>query len=699
MKDLSASAKTCKMCILLWLTLKESNPHLTTEALEYNNSAFESSSLEHGSDGISGRRLSLKMFLFSTRSRGPISINHAPKGPPTIRVKNSLQIQHQGRHTMRLRRLEENLLVYAMKGKSFTHSFVCQEYICLLDPKLEHEEVQRHGVPQDPRLPPEEKLVLMRKWMSRAVNHGPPSVFLPSRLLHIGKSGHVRLIQTSEERIEDYGLGYVALSHRWGASQHFTSTKASINHKRHGFLTDKLPATFRDAVHVSSLLGFSYLWIDALCIIQDDIDDWKQESVMTSDVFAHAGVVVFAHCARGDSDGFFEEAMAMRPSIKLLHSSGMHLALYKAANMNSDVTQSPLCMRGWVLQELFVAQRSIHFTAGQIYLETGDVVCSENTEDLLGNLHPMIHRNAGSFGPSATPRLREVLDVSASRVSTSPLHSETPTSEWLDLVMMYSRCRLTKPEDKLMAIAGMAKKIHDRTLVDYYAGIWNDSFCQGLLWLAEHSGLKDPGVKRAPSWSWAAYDGPIQFLGVVKLNSLKPLAEVVRVERMHLGSPLAHEISCNFLNGPGALTLRTSVTFLNSRGDWLSKDAFEKPTRSYPDIRLMSPVHARQLFFPFSILDRGICSTIELPSAPEIGWVCFDMEETTKSGLMDSTLRLENRPGFCFAEVGDHRGTRFGILLIRTSPAGEEYVRVGFGQLWKGSKHKMPAQKMDIRIV
>lgn len=428
--------------------------------------------------------------------------------------------------------------------------------------------------------------------MSSTEGHAAPSKFLPSRLLHFTSSGEMRLVQTSDQDFVFHTPRYTALSHRWGVSQHFKTTKETLKQRNRQILTSDLPKMFQDAVHISSLLEVSYIWIDALCIVQDDMGDWEKESAKMGDVFAYASVVLFAHCARDDSEGFLAKSFAVRPSVGI-EASGLHLGTYQLANMNSEVTQSPLCRRGWVLQERFLASRSIHFTAGHIYFETGVDVSSEDGHfGCSASRLPAVHkvnkrlddsiismetnmRISGDFGPSAVPELRRILDVDAYRTSAqNPL--ETPTSEWLELIMMYSGCGLTKPEDKLVALLGMAKKIHQQTHVDYLAGLWMDGILQGLLWLPEHSGLRVPAIKRAPTWSWAAYDGRIQFPGQVQHGPFIPLAKVLHVESTSSDVFLVSGEYCRFLNRCGILTLRGTVTDLDTSDIRLSKNVKER---------------------------------------------------------------------------------------------------------------------------
>jgi hypothetical protein len=156
---------------------------------------------------------------------------------------------------------------------------------------------------------------------------------------------------------------YVALSHLWGSSQHFTATTANLTLLTAGFSSDRLPQTFRDAIFTTRQLGYEYIWIDSLCIVQDDTKDWLRESEKIADVYKDAEFTIAAHCAADDSEGFLAKAMSKRHAISLT-VDGRHIGICRTPNPNADVTNSALSKRGSVLQERFLSTRTLHFTHG-----------------------------------------------------------------------------------------------------------------------------------------------------------------------------------------------------------------------------------------------------------------------------------------------------------------------------------------------
>jgi hypothetical protein len=128
---------------------------------------------------------------------------------------------------------------------------------------------------------------------------------LPTRVIDVGDkdSSRVHLV------VSHGRLGrYIALSHCWGDREPTTTTPDSYNnHINKGIAIGDLPQTFRDAIGVVRALGFQYLWIDCLCIIQQDGEDWQREAPRMREVYANA-VVTIASCVRDAFVGFPKES-------------------------------------------------------------------------------------------------------------------------------------------------------------------------------------------------------------------------------------------------------------------------------------------------------------------------------------------------------------------------------------------------------
>lgn len=119
-----------------------------------------------------------------------------------------------------------------------------------------------------------------RRWLaectgSHAQCNSADSNWLPTRVLDLGEGNgpiEVRLYETVTGQLDKY----IALSYCWGKCGNLVTTKATLKDRKEGIPWDSMPQTFRDAAEISRKLEIRYLWIDALCIIQDDASDWER---------------------------------------------------------------------------------------------------------------------------------------------------------------------------------------------------------------------------------------------------------------------------------------------------------------------------------------------------------------------------------------------------------------------------------------
>jgi hypothetical protein len=334
------------------------------------------------------------------------------------------------------------------------------------------------------------------------------SSFLPRRVIDVGeREEKANSLIRLHESVLDERAQYTTLSHRWGKKIAQRTTRKNIASHCIGIDTNLLPQSFRDAITVTRKLGVRYLWIDAICIIQDDYADWSEQAPLMGKIYQNAYCTIAAHSAENSTIGFLES----KPSCYTLRvgrykaKTGVSGTLYIGAPRSFDqaIDQSYIKRRAWVLQELTMSRRTVHFSNGQMY---------------WGCLHV------------AQPRpLGFTIDVSAHPSPTWRIFDgDVSTDEsWFDLVTDYSKCELTYSSDKLAAISGIAVEFQARTDQIYRSGLFESSLPQGLLWFSGGRSLKRQ-KRRAPSWSWASVDGPLQF---IKTQDTSAEAEIVAVER------------------------------------------------------------------------------------------------------------------------------------------------------------------------
>ncbi|KAH8647025.1 heterokaryon incompatibility protein-domain-containing protein [Tricladium varicosporioides] len=326
---------------------------------------------------------------------------------------------------------------------------------------------------------------------------------LPTRVLDVGDHENpdsLRLYCTTK----DERGRYIALSHCWGQlkeDEKFCTYRRNIAALCKRIDLDKLPKTFQDAVTVTRGLGIQYLWIDSLCIIQKDVDDWKIESKKMETVFGSAYCTIAASSAKASTEGFLSPRSPVQ-CVKVPYNSDTSLYICESIdNFHRDVEEGELSKRGWVLQERALSRRTIHFTKEQTYW-----VCSEGVH--CESLIKMQNRTARLLGDAQFP---EFVSNKGNRARIVLFRSIFET---------YSKLVLTNLTDRPVAISGLESRCASAFETEGCYGIFQHYLHRSILW--QRSGDKmerinpppDPPGWKVPSWSWMAYEGGISYMEI-----------------------------------------------------------------------------------------------------------------------------------------------------------------------------------------
>lgn len=240
---------------------------------------------------------------------------------------------------------------------------------------------------------------LISKWLSdcsalHAECRHESDTKLPTRVIDVGlaeNSQQPRLIVTNN----DVGK-YVALSHCWGslmestAGNYARTLRVNLETMQHGIPLKMLPQNFQDAIVIARKLQLRYVWIDALCIIQDDPADWATEAARMNEVYGSAHLTVAATSAMSSTDGFLKRSVDTACSIpyyKDIHGDPAGYLFLAYMQMGGDqgswsdnVDNSRWNTRGWTFQERLLSRRVLHFTNRKIFWECRVTDTSEENE-------------------------------------------------------------------------------------------------------------------------------------------------------------------------------------------------------------------------------------------------------------------------------------------------------------------------------
>lgn len=339
----------------------------------------------------------------------------------------------------------------------------------------------------------------------------------PTRLLRINHGVEDEIILVDSDSLLNRPK-YVALSHCWGTEQLLRTTNDTIERHRQGIKVAVLPRTFQDAIFICNNIQIDYLWIDSLCIVQDDTNDWEIEAAKMGSIYKFAYVTIAASRARSDNEGFLDrpclfyygedEAPSADRRILCEPAPGLILGplLFCPGKM---LSYSPLNERGWVLQERYMSPRTLHFTDEGVWWSCNSIEINESGSE--GDIYPQANMtnilNTAEQFPGAS-RTLQAADMCGSDIYI--MEQSQHHQAWYIMLNTYSKCDLTRSEDRLPALSGLAAEIDNRTQDKYYAGLWKSSIILGLQWrvVPDRDLCRQPGI---PSWSWVAVKGPIKY--------------------------------------------------------------------------------------------------------------------------------------------------------------------------------------------
>ncbi|RYP63951.1 hypothetical protein DL769_006829 [Monosporascus sp. CRB-8-3] len=290
------------------------------------------------------------------------------------------------------------------------------------------------------------------------------------------------------------GDRYAALSYVWGRRKFFRTLMANVadlekprSLAKEEFLY-QIPLTIKDAIHVTREIGLKYLWVDCLCIVQDDDSGKKVQTIKSMDlVFAAADIVIVA---AGSADaysgipGIHPGSRGTRQPIEEIpaedNETGQNFRLAFKTRWQDSIETVPYYTRAWTFQETHFATRSLVFIDGKVTFRCQAV--SDWQEHLFETESEIKGEGAGSRGPF------QVDDI----------------GEFEGLIQEYSARVLSYDTDVYSAFAGVARQLSLRMNTNFVHGIPARYFDWFLLW--EPLGDQVPRLT-APSWSWAGWVG------------------------------------------------------------------------------------------------------------------------------------------------------------------------------------------------
>ena len=471
----------------------------------------------------------------------------------------------------------------------------------------------------------------------------------PTRVIDIGLRDGKPFPRLYLSSSGDLNMKYVALSHCWGKTKTAILKKHMLRTMTRGIDWSWLPKTFQDALLVTRRLGFRYLWIDSLCIIQDSREDWIKESGTMQNVYANCVLTIAASWGKDSRTGLFIERKPLNQQPCRIFGNactGCYIQpnLTDASKTAKEANPESLEKRAWAVQEKLLPARILSYRSFELQWDCLESHASESWPTGLRKRTQMLKaggfRRYMQYGPENTA-LREIslLKTRSGRLGLNFMDSFYP--HWHDILRKYSRAKLTYRSDVFVAFSGITKNIEKWTGLTNIFGIWKELLPVDLLWVCMIRSGKASRSSLCPTWSWASLVdvdvGMLTFLSGFGLVSRDAFDE----------------------RYPVLISART-----------ISLDQHSATSESHMTIEIQGPVFCDKVLPPSDDLLSGSCSILK---GLEQSRVYLDpLGDHAVEDVF--CLVIVERKKSDLASVGIKR---LGLILARPDREKEDYIRIG----------------------
>jgi hypothetical protein len=558
------------------------------------------------------------------------------------------------------------------------------------------------------------QFAMMNFWLDKCMSEHPDCnrrlvsstpFELPSRLIEVTLDDgnyNLRLVETQGWSAD--GHSYAALSHCWGtnSSNIPQMTKENLAAMKQSITFSTLSKTFQEAVKVTQGLKIPYLWIDSLCIVQNDTEDWAHESSNMHRIYESALITFVASASPDGNAGLCRPRDATHqkrinacqfpsPSSKGTTKITVYPHL---GDWENSVEAGPLSKRGWCFQERQLSRRMIHFTEMRILWECNSCISSEDQKEMRYRPANPERAMTGTGRLWDTRGGQDVMKAALGEDFGMKLASGQAfiPAKWCQVVEEYSRRRLSYEKDKLPALSGLAHTVSEflHGTDTYLAGLWKTYLARDLSWFPDvEIGSSLPGGEgdaSAPSWSWASYAGPVSYHMIENFKSeadgherLAPVRSSVNLAKSWEDSPLqviSTDITPAGLDPLGRVRSGAKIIVSSIVVNISISEAYSLPRFNprKPDLKCYSMFKGPGL--SGMVVTEGWTVAYDSREAIRHGYVCFDKNLDRLSLMEFSCLRLGKGVSRTDQVAEGAEKVDTGLLLVKVE-GSDQYKRVG----------------------
>ena len=470
----------------------------------------------------------------------------------------------------------------------------------------------------------------------------PKPPYIPPRLYDIRN-------QCLRSDNELFNPEYAALSYVWGRPRtvilnNNRTLKENLGRRAaaRSLSPDTMPMAYKSAIQVATDLNIGYIWIDSLCIVQNDAADQENNfGNHMANIYQNAKVTICCIADNADGSCFMDREVAQGPLLVPIINNSVIVAPRlgsPATDIGAENVSGPLwSTRGWTFQERVLSPRCLYFTKHQVYFECRREIVEECGTRNMTSVYKRLPYYADNQLPYNPEDIRMQLQ-----------------KNWQSMIRDYSARDLSFASDKIPAITGIAKQIQGQSKDPAIKfGFFQDRLVVDILWEASGKSLvpiAPPLGRDLPTWSWAFWDGKVDW--ETYLAKAKPRADLKAFTDGTLQASKARLIN---------IQAGAPVQFNKAQSaDWL--------------------VYTVNHLVHHMLLD---------PPASSIGWAAYDSNPHSSGADIDAKKLQCMLVSETIDETDDkgkngEKKRAFNVLLVSlvgNNPHGNTYIRRGVGQV------------------
>jgi hypothetical protein len=325
---------------------------------------------------------------------------------------------------------------------------------------------------------------------------------------------NVRAIDVHEMRIVDldHGERYVTLSYTWGdAGQLLLQRHMEAEFRSPGGFNrfwDRIPKTIQDAIKLVREIGEQYIWVDALCIVQDDPEDMHGQIGEMGNIYKNSILTICACCGEGADYGLPGIEPGTRKGTRQVAEIVGNFVIGNALPDSESLDDAKWNTRGWTLQEKVLSQRKLQITDNCVRWWCWHTTTAEDENCR----HPIWQPGTAHRGMYFFKTEHDLL--------VSKIHNNSNMDIYAFIVSDYTARNLTHQSDAAKAVTGVLNAIDGLFRGEFVMGLPDTELSAALLWVPLGQSRRrvdsKTGMPLFPSWSWLGWIGHVAYPWLVE---------------------------------------------------------------------------------------------------------------------------------------------------------------------------------------